>query len=307
MKYYSHVLTALLFSTILLGCSRNKKTNTYAAEKQKLVTHLEHYDWEAPEKVLSLIEPNIYLSEGSYHKIGNSKYGGTPDLPASLAWPNYNEDPMVFFGQINLEKTAKLDLENLLPKTGMLYFFAHFNAPETEYGSAYDFQMEKEKYQVLYYDGPINQVSTSNFPRALPAEFHFKEEPIYMEVDFSIPNSYAIKLDQLGLSEKDKELYEQVLDEYEFCQGETILGTPCPMQDAIEIDWAYAYLQTKDYKDEAIKKQVQDLRPDFINLLNFGMWGRFETIGISDCYFGIRKGDLQNKDFSKAVFVMQGT
>ncbi|MDO6598169.1 YwqG family protein [Oceanihabitans sp. 2_MG-2023] len=308
MKKSLHLLLILISSTMFFGCFGNKKPSNYEKEKQKLITELKQYEWEEPEKVISLIEPNIYLSEGKSHKIGNSKFGGTPDLPVNTKWPNFKGEPMVFFAQINLEQTSHLDKENILPKDGILYFFTHFNKPESEYGSNYQFQMEKEKYQVLYYNGNLSSIKKTEFPKDLPTEFNFKEVPIDMDLEFRLPaTTYTWKYQNLGLSEKDNELYEEILEQFEFCEGETTLGTPCPIQDAVEVDWAYSYLQSRDYKDENIKKQVQELRPDFINLLSFGMWGKFEAIGISGCYFGIRKIDLKTKDFSKVVFIIQDT
>lgn len=293
---------------MFFGCFGNKKSTNYEKEKQKLVSELKQYKWEEPEKIISLIEPNIYLSESKSHKLGHSKFGGTPDLPTDYKWPTFQDEPMVFFGQINLEQTSELDKENILPKSGILYFFSHFDKPENEYGSDYLFQMEKEKYQVLYYNGDLSNLRKTEFPKEMPAEFNFKEVPIAFNVDFRLPATiYTWKYQSLGLSEKDNELYEEILEEFEFCEGETILGTPCPIQDAIEIDWSYSYLQSTDYKDEKIKKQVQELRPEFINLLSFGMWGKFEAIGISGCYFGIRKSDLKKNDFSKVVFIIQDT
>ena len=63
---------------------------------------------------------------------GCSKMWGCPDLPDTLSFPEVAvdddgelvDDPMTFICQIKLEDIAPLDPENLLPHTGMLYFFA---------------------------------------------------------------------------------------------------------------------------------------------------------------------------------------
>lgn len=49
------------------------------------------------------------------------------------------------------------------------------------------------------------------------------------------------------------------------------------------------------------------LRPEFINLFSFPMYDKFEVIGYSNCYFGITKEDLKNKNFDNTVFIMQDT
>lgn len=307
MKKYTKFFVLVLFSNLLFNCFGNKSTNRPNIEKQKLVTALKQYDWEAPEKVFSLIEPSIHLTESSNYKTGDSKYGGTPDLPATMSWPMYKEKPMVFFGQINLSQTRDLDKENLLPKSGILYFFTYFDAPESEYGAEYLFQMEKDRYKVLFFDGDTKNIEKTQFPEGLPVAYHFKEEAIKMEIAFGLPTSYSSKQEAIGFSENDTQLYDTVLEEYDYFQAENILGTPCPIQDPVEFDWAYSYLQSTDYSDEQIKNQVNALRPDFINLFSFSMYDRFETIGTSDCYFGIQKSDLDKKEFSQVVFVMQDT
>ena len=65
--------------------------------------------------------------------LGKSKWWGAPDLPASVPFPYttyIDEDgeeypqPLTFICQIRLRDIADIDTENLLPHTGMLYFFA---------------------------------------------------------------------------------------------------------------------------------------------------------------------------------------
>ncbi len=84
---------------------------------------LEKY-WPNLEK---LVRPAIYR-EGSLIKddqltIGASKSGGIPDVPPGFVWPSDEDGFCVFLCQINLEEIASFDIENLLPKTGILSFF----------------------------------------------------------------------------------------------------------------------------------------------------------------------------------------
>jgi hypothetical protein len=76
--------------------------------------------------------------------VGASKYGGRPDLPADVAWPTWSEKtlayPFTFIGQVALEDVARLDADKLLPKAGLLAFFAlvihHAEVPATRWKSA---------------------------------------------------------------------------------------------------------------------------------------------------------------------------
>ena len=56
---------------------------------------------------------------------GQSKWWGSPDLPLDMDYPCASDgEPLLFVCQIRLEDIAQYDTENLLPHTGMLYFFA---------------------------------------------------------------------------------------------------------------------------------------------------------------------------------------
>jgi Domain of unknown function (DUF1963) len=60
-----------------------------------------------------------------------SRMGGEPDLPSKQTWPTWNDTPLAFLGQVIINDEIKaLDLDNLLPKEGLLSFFAQIDAPE---------------------------------------------------------------------------------------------------------------------------------------------------------------------------------
>ena len=57
------------------------------------------------------------------------KLGGKPYLPADFEWPAFRSAddgitrPLSFFCQINLAQMKPYDKDNVLPESGMLYFF----------------------------------------------------------------------------------------------------------------------------------------------------------------------------------------
>ena len=56
---------------------------------------------------------------------GKSHWWGFPDLPEAFDWPCNNDgDLLTFICQIDLEEVAELDVDNILPHKGMLWFFA---------------------------------------------------------------------------------------------------------------------------------------------------------------------------------------
>lgn len=64
--------------------------------------------------------------------IGKSHWWGAPDLPTDMPYPTVRvkdadgeyEEPLTFICQIKCEDIAMLDSDQILPQTGMLYFFA---------------------------------------------------------------------------------------------------------------------------------------------------------------------------------------
>ena len=65
--------------------------------------------------------------------VNKSKIGGKPYLPKDFIWPYYQEFPLSFLAQINLEEVNSLDKDRLLPSTGMLYFFYELETEEWGY------------------------------------------------------------------------------------------------------------------------------------------------------------------------------
>jgi hypothetical protein len=55
---------------------------------------------------------------------GTSRAGGSPELPAGLAWPEVGGAPLPFLAQIRLEEIAPYDVHLKLPAAGLLSMFA---------------------------------------------------------------------------------------------------------------------------------------------------------------------------------------
>src|SRR5690606_17361069 len=75
--------------------------------------------------------PAIKIKEDVTKKVtlGMSKTGGTPHLAPNMKWPEFEDKPMVFLAQLNLSEIVPYQIEDHLPKSGILYFFAYYDEP----------------------------------------------------------------------------------------------------------------------------------------------------------------------------------
>lgn len=84
------------------------------------------------DEIMAEVRPSIHLTlrydvEEADIPIGASKMGGSPDVPEGFEFPKWNFQYLSFIAQIRLSDAKPFDLEDLLPETGMLYFFYENN------------------------------------------------------------------------------------------------------------------------------------------------------------------------------------
>ncbi len=109
-----------------------------AAQRKKLAAlakkaGLEHR-WPEIEALARLGIQLMVKATKSAPKGVLSRFGGSPDLPASVAWPEHGRKPLAFVAQILLSDVAALDVEGVLPKKGLLSFFAQLDPNRDSYG-----------------------------------------------------------------------------------------------------------------------------------------------------------------------------
>lgn len=120
---------------------------------------------EEKDALINLLRPAIAMKWKDVSSIpislGASKWGGLPDLPKSIEWPEdeHGENHLPFLMQINLEEITHMDLEGLLPKRGWIYFFCD-TSPDEIYDS-----------KVLYFNGDIPELSPREIPDGLEEQY----------------------------------------------------------------------------------------------------------------------------------------
>lgn len=113
----------------------------------------------------------IERKESDSVPVGNSKIGGYPDLPPEISYPimsgfsegddHYAESAMQLAAQINLADIAAYDKDDLLPHTGMLYFFWS--------GEIIDIKQRDSLIpvqKVIYYNGDVSTLKRT--PPSIP-------------------------------------------------------------------------------------------------------------------------------------------
>ena len=253
--------------------------------------------------------------------VGSSKIGGRPDLPLTVEWPYETERPfnerdlrfkqrpvknellpLSFVAQINLSEVSQLDEENLLPKSGMVYFF--YSAEQKVWG--FD-PRDYSGFKIIYYDGDMSKLVRHRPPANLPEYARFTSCSIQPRLETNYPPPF---LDELRfLSEEELDLYDRSFEEFPVNK---IFGYADIVQDEMELECelvtnglycgdATGYNDPKRQTLEANIDQWKLLLQIDSNEEDCGMmWGDVGRI-----YYWIRKDDLLNKQFDKAWLILQ--
>ena len=79
-----------------------------------------------------------------------SKFGGAPDVPLGFEWPHFQDHPLDFVAQLNLEELVLFDVEERLPPSGLLSFWTNGAwGGEKEFGGWRAFHFQEDEWQRL--------------------------------------------------------------------------------------------------------------------------------------------------------------
>lgn len=75
---------------------------------------------------------DLILDGPSSGTLGETRFGGTPDLPTNMDWPrNDDDEALTFLAQINLSEIPPFD-DNPLPTRGWLFIFIGLDEPASD-------------------------------------------------------------------------------------------------------------------------------------------------------------------------------
>lgn len=255
--------------------------------------------------------------------IGQTKIGGKPDLPKEINWAtetniiqttkkkflffnNKKEEtitkPLSFIGQINLSEISPFDIESLLPKNGLLYFF--YSAEQEVWGFDH---IDKNKFKVIYWNGQISELTRTDFPTELPEYSCYKPCSVDIKSEVSLP-SYGHDIYEDFEDAEDDKFWEEVYNDGSLNK---LLGYSDNIQGDMELECELVtnglYCGDPSGYNDARAKALEPNAKNWRLLLQIDSNEENEMIW-GDCgrlYFWIKKDDLLNKHFHKSWFSLQ--
>ncbi len=227
--------------------------------------------------------------------VGKSKYGGYPDLPPEIPYPTmsgytgirgdqkerYEACAMQLVLQIHLADLAAYDTENLLPHTGMLYFFwsgeiSPIHMKNRFYEGIADDPDHADFQKVIWYDGDISRLKRTKPPLPYYSKYFtetFEEMPVHFgkEIDYE---SLGYILDREAFDTLSELAPDYDIDNLS-CTADKLFGYPTGGNRPF-IDKHTHLLLQYDYSEGCL-------------------W---------NLYWLIADADLKRKDFSKASFAV---
>lgn len=245
-------------------------------------------------------------SDDAFISVGSSKFGGWPDLPSALAWPQSDDLPCEFVAQLNLSTVQVIHGFSVLPDEGMLYFFRNRVDDEEDSESECD-------WKVWYYSGCISLLKRVR----LDNEPDYSSCKLMLFPELTIPPVDCVSVDGAVLD------YDE-MRAYLFVEGELygthrndvvhrLLGYPQPIQGTVlqtfppcrSLHYAECRRRTGFEAGDG-----SDAPPECWDLLlqldsdrNAGMyWGSGGTM-----YLMMPAGGLKRRDFAGVRAIMECT
>jgi uncharacterized protein YwqG len=96
----------------------------------------------------------IAAGDDDYSTIGNTRFGGDPDLPPGVEWPTGSRRYSNFIGQINFGEFRPHSNDDVLPRSGMLYVFVRYM----------DSAAEPVQLDGIFFDGDLSSLRRQRSP-----------------------------------------------------------------------------------------------------------------------------------------------
>ncbi len=294
--------TILLILIFLFSCILETPKNI-----DELVTkfRLSKYNTELKQLTRNAILLEAITKKDDDIPVGTSKIGGLPDLPKNIEIPKWNGKSLSFICQLNLNEISYMNVDSLLPNTGILYFF--YNQGQETWG--FDFK-DKGSFKVVYYPDKVDSLKRIHKPNDL--EMIFNSCTIKPNITKNIPSYNSKYIDSLKLNSEENDRYFD-LEMYINEEGtiHKLFGYPNQIQGDMQYECPLVtkglYLgDATGYNDPKLPEYLKEY-DNWILLLQIDsdpktgmMWGDLGRI-----YYWIKKDDLLKENFDDVWMILQ--
>jgi uncharacterized protein YwqG len=261
------------------------------------------------EDAIKLARPSARLVRGGGDRIGGSRLGGVPDVPADFAWPHFFEDaPLGFIAQIDLSDVQSVFPNTLVPKSGLLSFY--YDPKQEVWG--FD-PKDRGRWTVLYFDAPV--APAGQVPSSLPSEGQYQSVPLRARGELTLPAPDSLEIERLSLTEQQRNAYWALSGEISELRGEgglhRFLGWPEEIQHdpAVEVQLPANGISASGpdgYHSEEGKRLMANrdvwqllLQVDSEDAAGM-MWGDAGRL-----FYMIRRDDMARNDWAECWFALQ--
>lgn len=237
--------------------------------------------------------------------VGESKFGGDPDLPMDFQWPEWNGQPLAFLAQINLSTIAKNPISALLPPKGLLSFF--YDCEQSTWG--FD-PKDKESWRVCFF--PNDSLIRTSPAASMPDHANYAACALTFEDGLTFPGWESLYIQALNLTDTECEKYCAFdTSEEREGHGHQLLGHPKEIQSEMQLECQLAFNgvycgDAKGYQDPRVRELEHDASQWRLLFQcdsddNVGwMWG-----DVGRLYFWIAESDIESRRFENVWMILQ--
>jgi len=259
------------------------------------------------DALVSAARPGIRLDVDprlDHDRVGGSRLGGEPDLPAGAEWPRKGGAPLSFVAQLQLTELAAYDVDGVLPADGLFSFF-YDATTQTAWG--FD-PADRGSWEVRHLPAG-RELRRTRAPDDLEARGRLRPVGLAPRAELC-PVPYESRVvERLAMSVEELDTYGELLDTDE--RIHRALGHPDPVQGEMQLECQLASNGVFVGGPGGCRDpRVLDLGPgadDWRLLLQVDsddaadvMWGDLGRI-----YFWIRDEDLGARRFDRTWVILQ--
>jgi uncharacterized protein YwqG len=244
------------------------------------------------EQLAKMAKPCLLLRrrDGAPPAAPTSRFGGAPDLPPDVEWPQWRGVPQAFVAQVRLEELPAGVIPELPPR-GVLSFF--YDSEQSAWGID---SKDLGCFRVIYTEHAETCVSRE-FPGDLDERTRYRHVPLRMEPALSLPDRWSADVAALALDDARKEAIGELAYELHYRgEGHQIGGEPSPIQDG---NMAASVAALVDGANARGTDWVLLLQVESDDAAGF-MWGDMGAL-----YFWIRRADLAALRLDRAWMVFE--